>query len=569
MQSMNAPFPYSAVRDKILRVVGKELIGKLVVYASDQTHSTLQKAFQENKGAKFSKYELISSAIAGLTLQSLYLRWFKLSVLLALHLSARSSSKPELLCPQIERTVDILTNFDLSVDGLLLQGWNYEYGDFAALQRSRVADTTIAKQSPPSSPVLPPPSAQPSTTAVGPAFTHRRQPSLRPTVSHSGEVAIDEDDRHLTCETPLRYFSGDVRGESPTIATVVRHRRQLLLRRRGRRTEKGPSCATAVFAAVFCLTREETREGRGKVAAHLHGTFTTATCFRQVKGREGSTFAVVACSPETEVKGPSRCLSEMMEIRETLPPPSSSTLAAATGRRSEEKGRRLRTGGASAAAAQFRQSRYSSPGWMNVMDKKQRKAEEVKLAVDHLRQPSLPGESPTIATVVRHRRQLLLRRRGRRTEKGPSCATAVFAAVFCLTREETREGRGKVAAHLHGTFTTATCFRQVKGREGSTFAVVACSPETEVKGPSRCLSEMMEIRETLPPPSSSTLAAATGRRSEEKGRRLRTGGASAAAAQFRQSRYSSPGWMNVMDKKQRKAEEVKLAVDHLRQPSLP
>nr|GLL44754.1 hypothetical protein Itr_chr13CG14220 [Ipomoea trifida] len=80
----------------------------------------------------------------------------------------------------------------------------------------------------------------------------------------------------------------------------------------------------------------------------------------------------------------------MMEIRETLPPPSSSTLAAATGRRSEEKGCRLRTGGASAAAAQFRQSRYSSPGWMNVMDKKQRKAEEVKLAVDHLRQPSLP-----------------------------------------------------------------------------------------------------------------------------------------------------------------------------------
>nr|GMD08107.1 hypothetical protein Iba_chr06cCG13560 [Ipomoea batatas] len=79
-----------------------------------------------------------------------------------------------------------------------------------ALQRSRVADTTIAKQSPPSSPVLPPPSAQPSTTAVVPAFTHRRQPSLRPTVSHSGEVAIDEDDRHLTCETPLRYFSGDV-----------------------------------------------------------------------------------------------------------------------------------------------------------------------------------------------------------------------------------------------------------------------------------------------------------------------------------------------------------------------
>nr|GMD34353.1 protein BTR1-like isoform X1 [Ipomoea batatas] len=57
MQSMNAPFPYSAL----------------------QTHSTLQKAFQENKGAKFSKYELISSAIAGLTLlQSLYLRWFKL-----------------------------------------------------------------------------------------------------------------------------------------------------------------------------------------------------------------------------------------------------------------------------------------------------------------------------------------------------------------------------------------------------------------------------------------------------------------------------------------------------------
>nr|GLL33639.1 puromycin-sensitive aminopeptidase isoform X3 [Ipomoea trifida] len=94
------------------------------------------------------------------------------------------------------------------------------------------------------------------------------------------------------------------RGEPPTIATVVRHRRQLLLRRRGRRSEKGPSCATAIFAVVFCLTREETREGRGKVAAHLHGTFTTAACFRQVKGREGSTLAVVACLPETEVEGP-------------------------------------------------------------------------------------------------------------------------------------------------------------------------------------------------------------------------------------------------------------------------
>nr|GMD22304.1 hypothetical protein Iba_chr08aCG9540 [Ipomoea batatas] len=30
--------------------------------------------------------------------------------------------------------VDILTNFDLSVDGLLLQGWNYEYGDFAGFE---------------------------------------------------------------------------------------------------------------------------------------------------------------------------------------------------------------------------------------------------------------------------------------------------------------------------------------------------------------------------------------------------------------------------------------------------
>ncbi|XP_019178236.1 PREDICTED: tyrosine decarboxylase 1 [Ipomoea nil] len=35
-----------AARDKILRAVGKELIGKLVVYASDQTHSALQKACQ-------------------------------------------------------------------------------------------------------------------------------------------------------------------------------------------------------------------------------------------------------------------------------------------------------------------------------------------------------------------------------------------------------------------------------------------------------------------------------------------------------------------------------------------
>lgn len=33
-----------AARDQVLRRVGKDAIGKLVVYSSDQTHSALQKA---------------------------------------------------------------------------------------------------------------------------------------------------------------------------------------------------------------------------------------------------------------------------------------------------------------------------------------------------------------------------------------------------------------------------------------------------------------------------------------------------------------------------------------------
>lgn len=35
-----------AARDKVLREVGKDALGRLVVYASDQTHSSLQKACQ-------------------------------------------------------------------------------------------------------------------------------------------------------------------------------------------------------------------------------------------------------------------------------------------------------------------------------------------------------------------------------------------------------------------------------------------------------------------------------------------------------------------------------------------
>lgn len=35
-----------AARDKILREVGKDALGRLVVYGSDQTHSSLQKACQ-------------------------------------------------------------------------------------------------------------------------------------------------------------------------------------------------------------------------------------------------------------------------------------------------------------------------------------------------------------------------------------------------------------------------------------------------------------------------------------------------------------------------------------------
>lgn len=38
-----------AARDKVLRRVGKEFMGKLVVYCSDQTHSAIQKACQVNK----------------------------------------------------------------------------------------------------------------------------------------------------------------------------------------------------------------------------------------------------------------------------------------------------------------------------------------------------------------------------------------------------------------------------------------------------------------------------------------------------------------------------------------
>lgn len=35
-----------AARDRVLRKVGKDAVGKLVVYSSDQTHSALQKACQ-------------------------------------------------------------------------------------------------------------------------------------------------------------------------------------------------------------------------------------------------------------------------------------------------------------------------------------------------------------------------------------------------------------------------------------------------------------------------------------------------------------------------------------------
>lgn len=35
-----------AARDKVLKAVGKGALGKLVVYASDQTHAALQKACQ-------------------------------------------------------------------------------------------------------------------------------------------------------------------------------------------------------------------------------------------------------------------------------------------------------------------------------------------------------------------------------------------------------------------------------------------------------------------------------------------------------------------------------------------
>lgn len=38
-----------AARDKVLRRVGKESLGKLVVYCSDQTHSSIQKACLVNK----------------------------------------------------------------------------------------------------------------------------------------------------------------------------------------------------------------------------------------------------------------------------------------------------------------------------------------------------------------------------------------------------------------------------------------------------------------------------------------------------------------------------------------
>ena len=40
-----------AARDKVLRKIGKDAIGKLVVYSSDQTHSALQKACQVRRCA--------------------------------------------------------------------------------------------------------------------------------------------------------------------------------------------------------------------------------------------------------------------------------------------------------------------------------------------------------------------------------------------------------------------------------------------------------------------------------------------------------------------------------------
>lgn len=49
-----------AARDKILRAVGKELIGKLVVYASDQTHSALQKACQVKLYFHTSSWGIVS-----------------------------------------------------------------------------------------------------------------------------------------------------------------------------------------------------------------------------------------------------------------------------------------------------------------------------------------------------------------------------------------------------------------------------------------------------------------------------------------------------------------------------
>lgn len=44
-----------AARDKVLRKIGKDAIGKLAVYSSDQTHSALQKACQVKSCAKCVK----------------------------------------------------------------------------------------------------------------------------------------------------------------------------------------------------------------------------------------------------------------------------------------------------------------------------------------------------------------------------------------------------------------------------------------------------------------------------------------------------------------------------------
>lgn len=68
-----------AARDQVLRRVGKDATGKLVVYCSDQTHSALQKACKVN--SNFYAPMTLSYAILQLDIHSVPIKYINISPL--------------------------------------------------------------------------------------------------------------------------------------------------------------------------------------------------------------------------------------------------------------------------------------------------------------------------------------------------------------------------------------------------------------------------------------------------------------------------------------------------------